>query len=288
MDRPCSESSRIGPVSAEVGKGEPKTFQLTLLTSDTRLAREADRAGVTRIGVDLESLGKAERQAGHDTRLSKHGWTDLQAICAVLDRANAFVRINPLHEGTRAEIETALSIGAGVIMLPYFSTSEQVETFVDLVGGRARTIALVETVASLFRLREILDRSAIDEIMIGLNDLRLEAKLSPFEILTSPILDAVAAEVRRSGTPLSIGGVARLGDLSRPFCPELVLAQYARLGSTGSWLSRSFFKDYPPELPLARAVAEIRACMMQWADATTEQFETARTALRARIDPRPA
>lgn len=287
MDHPGSGSSRIGPVAAEVAEGEPRTFRLTLLTNDPGLAREADRAGVTRIGIDFESLGKAERQAGHDTRLSQHCWKDLEAICANLDRANAFVRINPLHEGTKGEIETALSIGARVVMLPYFSTAEQVRRFVDLVAGRARTIALVETMASLFRLREILERSAIDEIMIGLNDLRLEAKLSPFEILTSPILDSVAAEVRRAGRPISIGGVARLGDASLPFGSELVLAQYARLGSSGSWLSRSFFKNYPPELPLAVAVAEIQACMMHWAGATTEQFETARETLRAQIGPRP-
>ena len=39
-------------------------FRLTLWTADAALAARADAAGVDRIGVDLDRLGKAERQAG--------------------------------------------------------------------------------------------------------------------------------------------------------------------------------------------------------------------------------
>jgi hypothetical protein len=47
-------------------------FRLTLITADPILAAEVDQAGVDRIGLDLECLGKAERQRGEDTRLSNH------------------------------------------------------------------------------------------------------------------------------------------------------------------------------------------------------------------------
>ena len=42
-----------------------EAFTLTLLTDDSVLAKSAYDAGVDRIGLDLERLGKAERQAGH-------------------------------------------------------------------------------------------------------------------------------------------------------------------------------------------------------------------------------
>src|SRR6266568_2605998 len=91
-----------------------EAFRLTLITADPMLAAQADRAAVDRIGVDLEHLGKAERQAGHDTRLSYHDWEDLAAIARVVRRAALFVRLNPVYPGTRAEIETALDLGAAV------------------------------------------------------------------------------------------------------------------------------------------------------------------------------
>ena len=70
------------------------TFTLTLLTDDPLLARQADRAGVQRIGVDLETLGKAARQRGHDTRISSHDWDDLGVIAGSIRRASlAFSRV---------------------------------------------------------------------------------------------------------------------------------------------------------------------------------------------------
>ena len=59
-------------------------FGLTLITDDPVLAAEADAAGVNRIGLDFERLGKAERQAGQNTRLSEHSWDDLAAIAQSL------------------------------------------------------------------------------------------------------------------------------------------------------------------------------------------------------------
>src|SRR5688572_4273904 len=94
------------------------TFTLTLLTDDPVLAVEADRAGVQRIGVDLETLGKAAHQRGHDTRLSSHTWNDLAVLGAVVHRAKLFVRINPIHHGTEQEVELALALRADVLMLP--------------------------------------------------------------------------------------------------------------------------------------------------------------------------
>src|SRR5688572_11668281 len=114
------------PMAASFGGA----FTLTLLTDDPHLAGEADRAGVQRIGVDLETIGKAARQRGYDTRLSTHAWDDLDVLRGVVSRAGLFVRVNPIHDGTDREIERALASRASVLMLPSFSTAWEVERFV--------------------------------------------------------------------------------------------------------------------------------------------------------------
>src|SRR5689334_5250205 len=114
-----------------------ETFCLTLITNDAELAACADRAGVDRIGIDLEYLGKAERQPSVDARLSRHNLDDVSKISQVLRRADLFVRINPIHVGTEAEIETALELGAKVLMLPNFRSADEASTFVRAVRGRA-------------------------------------------------------------------------------------------------------------------------------------------------------
>src|SRR5947199_48978 len=132
-------------------------FRLTLLTKDAALASVADRAGVNRIGVDLERLGKAERQAGHDTRISTHTWHDLSVIETSISRADLFVRINPIHPGTAGEVEKAVELGASVIMLPSFQSAEEVSIFTAAVRGRAHAVILVELAPAVTRIREILD-----------------------------------------------------------------------------------------------------------------------------------
>ncbi len=253
-------------------------FRFTLITDNTRLAAAADDAGVDRIGIDIELLGKAERQAGHDARFSHHGWEDLAALRRVVKRAALFTRINPVHNETAAEIEAALGLGAGVLMLPSFRTAREVEEFVRLVRGRARAVILVELAPAVARIREILDVPGVDEVMIGLNDLHLEFGVANhFEMLVSPVLDLLAAEVARRGLPLAVGGLALPGDTRLPIPPDLVYAQYPRLGASGAWIARSFSAP-----DMKTAVQEMRNRLDDWAGATTEQLEDARRELARR------
>ncbi len=255
-------------------------FRLTLITNDPALAANVDGCGVERIGVDLETLGKAERQAGENTRLSGHTIEDLAVIAASLRRADLFVRVNPLNAGTAAEVEAVLSQGAQVLMLPYFRTASEVEAFVRLVDGRASVMILVETASALVRIREILAVPGVQEVMVGLNDLRLELGVrNHFEVLVSPLMDAVASEVSKASLPFSIGGVARVDDVSLPVSPDLVLAQYARLGATGAWISRSFFENVPANWDFGGAVSSVRQRLSEWASASPEAWSRARDEL---------
>ncbi len=226
-------------------------FRLTLITDDAATARDADLAGVNRIGIDLERLGKAERQAGKDSWVSHHTLEDLANIRPSVLRAQLFARVNPIHRGTQSEIESALELGAAVLMLPNFHSTSEVQNFIDAVRGRAWTIVLIESTAALTRIRDILAIPGIDEVMIGLNDLHIQLRVSNhFEVLASPLLDMVKCEVRRAGLSWSIGGVGRVGDFSLPVPADLIHATSSPAGSNGCV---AFTLLYPiPELLVER------------------------------------
>jgi citrate lyase beta subunit len=265
--------------SASFGDG----FRLTLLTDDPRSAAEADLAGVNHIGVDLERLGKAERQAGLDCWLSPHTLDDLEKIASFVKTAALFVRVNQIHAETPSEIEAVLARGARMLMLPYFQTAAEVSSFVRAVRGRASVMILIESTPALTRIREILAVPGIDEVMIGLNDLHLQLRVAnPFEVLASPLLDMVSNEVRRRGLRWSIGGVARVDDESLAIPADLVHAQYPRLGATGAWISRSFFKGMPPEATLKGEIHRLRSRLTEWSAQSPESLERARHELALR------
>lgn len=241
-------------------------FTLTVITRDAELARRADAAGVDRIGVDVERLAKHERQ-GHipDARISDHELSDLAALGGVVRRAELFARLNSIHARSGDEVDAALGAGASVLMLPFFVAAADVDRFVRLVDGRARIVLLLETMAALVRLHEILEVEGVSEVMVGLNDLRLSANVhSPFEIVASDLMAAVADRVRERGCAFGFGGLARVGDETLPVPPDLVIAQHARLGSTSAWLARSFFGPEPQRLDLGQEVIRLRDRLSFW------------------------
>ena len=117
----------------------------------------------------------------------------------------------------------------------------------------------------------------IDEVMIGLNDLHLQFGVANhFEVLASPLIDMMAAEVLRKGLPLAIGGVGRVGDTAMPVPTDLVYGQYPRLHATGAWLARSFTDGMPSSSDFATAVLALRRRLSEWAASPTETLERAR------------
>src|SRR4051794_21300794 len=146
----------------------PDTFVLTLWTDDPGLARRADAAGVERIGVDLERLGKAERQRGLGTWISPHTVEDAARVGGVLEHAALFARVNSLNEGSALEVEALLARGVQVLMLPMVMTAAEVSAFTELVAGRAVVVLLVEHVDALHRLDELVAVDGVDEVHIGL------------------------------------------------------------------------------------------------------------------------
>lgn len=254
-------------------------FTLTLFTNDPELAARADAAGVDRIGPDLEIVGKHLRQGHLNARISAHTLADIAAVRPRLERAELFVRTNPIHPGSADEIERVVGEGAEVVMLPMFTTPEEVTTFLGLVRGRARTVLLVETVRAAARIDEIIALGGFDEIHFGLNDLYLSAGLkNHFEVMCSDLLESVCQKLQAVGIRFGMAGIGRAGDNHLPVGSDLVYPQYPRLGARSALVSRVFFTS-PVELDLAQEVAKARTRLDHFAALPPAALAAARVEL---------
>lgn len=242
-----------------------RDFVLTLFTNNPDLAARADEAGINRIGLDLEVIGKNERQGHLKTWISDHKEAQLPALRQSLQHAKLFVRTNPIHEGSRAEIDRLIAAGAEVLMLPYFKEVKEAATFIELIDGRAEVSLLVETAASAVRIEEIVKLAGIDEIHIGLNDLYLSLGLqNHFELFRYTFMNFLADVVHGAGIPFGFGGIARFQDDRLPMPADLVYAQYARLKGDRALVSRVFVTPDYTKLDLKREVAAFRLRMDEW------------------------
>lgn len=214
-------------------------LKLMYITNRPEIASIAEQAGVDRIFIDLETIGKQDRQGGMDTVQSHHTPEDIATVREALSTAELLVRANPIHDGSPAEIDAIVANGADIVMLPYFKTVNEAARFIDLVGGRAKTSLLVETPAAVEKIDAILELNGIDEIHIGLNDLHLAYhKKFMFELLTDGTVETLRDKILKKNIPYGFGGIARLGAGTLP--SEAIIKEHYRLDSTRAILSRSF------------------------------------------------
>lgn len=257
----------------------PDDFVLALWTSDLALARAADRAGVDRIGVDLERRGKRERQQNLNTWISPHTEADLSAVGAVLEHALLFARVNPLNAQSAAEVEAVIAAGAHNLMLPMVASAIEAAQFVDLVGGRATVTLLVECREALEAIDGLLGVAGVSEVHVGLNDLALSLSLpNRWLVLATGVVDTVAGRVRAAGLRFGLGGIGRAGDKTLPIPSDLVYAQYARTGATSALLARSFYTGLDAGA-FAAEVARSRARLAHWRRCPPESLAAAHAEL---------
>jgi 2-keto-3-deoxy-L-rhamnonate aldolase RhmA len=220
-------------------------LELMFVTNRVDIAEAAQSAGVDRIFVDMEYIGKDDRQGGMDTVQNKHTIDDVKALRKVLNKSTLFVRCNPVHDATdnysstEDEIDSIVEAGADVIMLPFFQNAAQVRRFIKAVGGRVRTNLLVETPEAVENLDEILEVEGIDEIHIGLNDLHLGYGMTfMFQLVADGTVEKICEKIKKTNISYGFGGVARVGTGTLP--AECVLGEHYRLGSDRVILSRAF------------------------------------------------
>lgn len=220
------------------------------ITNKPELAKFAVGCGVNRIFIDMEHIGKDRRQGHLNAHRATHTIDDVMNVRTAIPHTELMVRVNPVYEGTEAEVNGAINAGADIIMLPMFTTAEEVKYVADLISGRVRFCPLLETPQALVRLDDILNcTEGIDEIHIGLNDLHLGMKLSfMFEVLTGGLVEFASEKIRKKGIRFGFGGIARIGQGA--VAAELILGEHVRLGSEMVILSRTFHKnsEYVQEL----------------------------------------
>lgn len=221
------------------------SLKLMYITNKPEIGQIAETAGVDRIFVDMEYIGKFDRQGGMDTVQSRHTVKDVDKMKMAVKSAEIMVRVNPIHEETKEyissqqEIDQVIKAGADIVMLPYFKTLNEVEYFIKLVNGRAKTLPLVETPEAVDAIDEILALDGIDEIFIGLNDLSLGyGKKFMFELLADGTVEMLCEKCKEAKIPYGFGGIASLGKGDLP--SEYIIKEHYRLGSTCAILSRSF------------------------------------------------
>ena len=215
------------------------SLKLMYITNKPEIAKIAENSGVDWIFVDLEVNGKEERQANLDTVKSKHSTSDIVKVKEVLSTSKLLVRINPIYDGTEKEIEEVITAGAEIIMLPYFKTTTEVETFIELVNGRTKTMLLLETPEAVEEIDNILNIKGINYIHIGLNDLHLGYGMSfMFELLADGTVEKLGNKILNKKIPYGFGGIAKIGEGDLP--AEKIITEHYRLGSSMAILSRSF------------------------------------------------
>lgn len=205
------------------------------ITNNVDLALYFEKCGIDDIMIDLEILGKCERQKGLNTVISNHNIDDIDKIKAKLSRSKCLVRINPIHDYSENEIGMVLERNPDILMLPMFTSAEEVKKFVALVGNKAEKYLLLETSQALTRIDDILDVFDFDAIHIGLNDLSLGLGLKfLYEPLIGGLVEYLAKKIQRKNIKFGFGGVSRLEK------GKFILSEHFRLGSSMVIINRDF------------------------------------------------
>ena len=88
----------------------------------------------------------------------------------MLNTSELLVRVNPIFEGSKIEIDRVIEDGADIVMLPFFKTKEEVETFVKYVNKRAEVMLLLETPDATEVIDDIL---SVEGMIISILDLMI-------------------------------------------------------------------------------------------------------------------
>jgi citrate lyase beta subunit len=181
--------------------------------------------------VDLEVLGKRERQGHRDTLISSHSLADAAQVRArPWPGGELLVRLNPGASRQARPRSTGPSRpGRTWLMLPMFKTRAEVQRVAERIAGRCRFVPLVETPPALALAPELARVPGVDELYLGLNDLHLSlGRDFMFELLTDGTVERFADACRDAGIPFGFGGVARVDE-------GLVSGRLVPCPSTSAW-----------------------------------------------------
>lgn len=252
-------------------------FDLLLFHRDLDTSLAYLDQGVDGIIVDLETVGKAERQAGFGTQINDHTLADLRAVSAH-PGASVLCRLSS-PDANEAELADVLDAGASEIIVPMLTATAQAERICNLVQGACRVTLMVETAAAT-RLIDELCALPVSRIYVGLNDLRISRRTAS---IFTPLSDGLLEQLRRATTCPAFGfGGLTLPGHGAPLPVSHLYDEMARLRAGFTFLRRSFYRDadrISPGIALSHIRAQLAAAHLRRPD----QVEADRGAMIAAL-----
>jgi len=224
-------------------------INLFYITNNISEAQIVDKLDIDWIFIDLETVGKKDRQISRNTVISDHSISDVQKIRRVINNTKILLRCNPIGIHSKKEIEEInKTSGIDMVMLPFFKTVKEVKMFIELLDtSKVEPTLLIETTSALDNLNDILKLYPFKYVHIGLNDIHIERNTSfMFEPYIDGLLDKTASILRSNNKKFGIGGIGKIGSDLLP-TPECVINEHIRLKSSGVILSRSFKGNFSEE-----------------------------------------
>ena len=96
-------------------------LDLIYITNNPQVAKIAEDSGVDWIFVDMEFIGKDDRQGGLDTVQNHHTIQDIRNVREAVSKSQVLVRVNPIHKNhvgyfdSEEEIGKAVEAGADMV-----------------------------------------------------------------------------------------------------------------------------------------------------------------------------
>lgn len=216
-----------------------KSIELLLFSSDSNLVRVADQGGIDGFIIDLEKRTTESRikLAGNSDKIDRI--EDIKTISKVTSKP-VWCRINQYGAQTSQEIKVAIDYGADLILLPMVKTVREVEDFIALVKGQAKTGILIETTEAC-ELADELAKLPLEYIYVGLLDLSISRQTND---IFAPLTDGTVEHLRKtfSNHCFGVGGLTTIDAGSPVPCLQL-MTHLIRLHCDFTFLRNSFKKD---------------------------------------------
>jgi hypothetical protein len=255
----------------------PDRFELLLFSTEREFVLEASEAGIDGIIVDWEVAGKERRQAGADTEINHDTLEDLERVRSWVD-VPVLCRINSPGPMTERELERAIGAGADEVLVPMVRSAHELERVIDAARGRCGVGVLIETVEAVQRVREFASLP-LSRLYVGLNDLAIDRRSSSiFTALVDGTVERVSLAVDGS---FGFGGLTA-PDRGQPIPCRLLIGELIRLGSSFSFLRRSYKRDVGGE-GQAGLITRLRSALTEARARTSLEVERDRLELREAV-----
>lgn len=214
-------------------------FEPIYITNSTHVVGNLIDSPVSQFMIDLETVGKAERQKGWGSFISDHSIGDIDSLAKIIPPSRLLVRSNPPSDQLSFEVKDYVARGAGHVMIPMIQNIDQIEKLKSEVKLEYRIHFLIETKWSMINVEQLLELFPSCIVHVGLNDLHRELKLkSHFHVYLSPYFDGLTEKLLRREVTFGVGGIGKYN--GEKIDSKLILQVMKTFGGSRVIMSRGF------------------------------------------------